>query len=79
VLGRSLEPLVVRIHMCKNRYGAVPILVFMFGGCSERWLDDSLQRIVQQSLCVALSSRKASQSSGVIGRSWCLEEVWNHL
>jgi hypothetical protein len=43
VLGRSLEPLVVRIHMCKNRYGAVPILVFMFGGCSERWLDDSLR------------------------------------
>jgi hypothetical protein len=42
VLGRSLEPLVVRIHMCKNRYGAVPILVFMFGGCSERSLDDSL-------------------------------------
>ena len=43
VLGRSLEPLVVRIHMCKNRYGAVPILVFMFGGCSERSLDDSLR------------------------------------
>jgi hypothetical protein len=42
VLGRSLEPLVVRIHMCKNRYGTVPILVFMFGGCSERSLDDLL-------------------------------------
>jgi hypothetical protein len=43
VLRRSLEPLVVRVNMCKKRYGAVPILVFMFGGCSEGLLDDSLR------------------------------------
>jgi hypothetical protein len=36
VLGRSLEPLVVAwINMYKNRYGMVPMLVFMFAGCSE--------------------------------------------
>jgi hypothetical protein len=35
VLGRTLEPVVVLINMCKNRYGTVAILVSMFGGCSE--------------------------------------------
>jgi hypothetical protein len=40
VLGRSLDPLVVLFNMYKNRYGTVPILVSMFGGCSERHLDD---------------------------------------
>jgi hypothetical protein len=35
VLGRSLDPLVVLFNMYKNRYGTVPILVSMFGGCSE--------------------------------------------
>jgi hypothetical protein len=42
VLGRSMKPLVVRINMYKNRYGSVGILVSMFGGCSERQLEDSL-------------------------------------
>ena len=34
-LGRTLEPLVVKINMYKNRNGTVTILVSMFGGCSE--------------------------------------------
>jgi hypothetical protein len=34
-LGRTLEPFPVIIYMYKNRYGTVPILVSMFGGCSE--------------------------------------------
>jgi hypothetical protein len=42
VLGRSMKALVLRIHMYKNRYGSVEILVSMFGGCRERQLDDSL-------------------------------------
>jgi hypothetical protein len=42
VLGRSMNPLVVRINMYKNRYGSVEILVFMFGGCREQGLYDSL-------------------------------------
>jgi hypothetical protein len=43
VLGRSMKPLVVRINMYKNRYGSVEILISMFGGCSERQLEDSLR------------------------------------
>jgi hypothetical protein len=36
VLGRSLELLGVLIHRYKNRYdGILPILVSMFGMCSE--------------------------------------------
>jgi hypothetical protein len=34
-LERSLDPLVVLINMYKNSYGTVPILVSMFGECSE--------------------------------------------
>jgi hypothetical protein len=30
-----MKPLVVLINMYKNRFGAVLILVSMFGGCSE--------------------------------------------
>jgi hypothetical protein len=36
VLGRSLSPLEVLIHMYKNGHGIVPILVSMFGGCGEQ-------------------------------------------
>jgi hypothetical protein len=42
VLGRSFDLLVVPINIHKNRYGIVTILVSMFGGCSERQLDDLL-------------------------------------
>jgi hypothetical protein len=34
-LGRSLEPLIAWLNMYENRYGIVPMLVFMSGGCSE--------------------------------------------
>ena len=43
MLGRTLDPLVALINMYKNRYGIIAILVSMFGGCSEPWLDDSLR------------------------------------
>jgi hypothetical protein len=36
VLGKTLEPLGVLVHMYKNRYGTVLILVSMFGGCIGR-------------------------------------------
>ena len=42
VLGRSMKPVVVGINVDENRDGSVEILVSMFGGCSERQLDDSL-------------------------------------
>jgi hypothetical protein len=42
VLGRTLEPLVVIINMYKNRHGTIPILVSMFGGCGEPYLEDLL-------------------------------------
>jgi hypothetical protein len=35
VLGRSFDLLVVLINMYKNRHDILPILVSMFGGCSE--------------------------------------------
>jgi hypothetical protein len=35
VLGRSLEPLIAWLNMYKNRYGIVPMLLSMFGDCSE--------------------------------------------
>jgi hypothetical protein len=56
VLGKTLEPLGLLIHMYKNRYGTILIIVSMFGGCIGR---DS------GTICwecgFALSSRNASQ------------------
>ena len=43
MLGRTLDRLVALINMYKNRYGIVAILVSMFWGCSETWLDNSLR------------------------------------
>jgi hypothetical protein len=40
-LGKRLDPLVLLINRYQNRYGSIPILVSMFGGCSEGRLDDS--------------------------------------
>jgi hypothetical protein len=34
-LGRSLDLLVLLINRYQNRYGSIPILVSMFGGCRE--------------------------------------------
>jgi hypothetical protein len=57
----------------KNSCGIFPTPVPMFGGCSEQKFDDLLGK------WLALSSRNASQESGVRGRSWCLEEVWTQM
>jgi hypothetical protein len=35
VLGRSLNPLAVRINMYHDKHAIFPILVSMFGGCGE--------------------------------------------
>jgi hypothetical protein len=40
VLGRSLGLVAVVAH--KKRHGIFPMLASMFGGCSERQLDDLL-------------------------------------
>jgi hypothetical protein len=38
----SLDPLAVLRCMNKNMHGIFPMLVSMFGGCSEGWLEDLL-------------------------------------
>jgi hypothetical protein len=66
----------MHMNMNKNRHGVVPTLVFTFGGCSEGQSEDLLGAGPAGS---ALASQKASQGSGVRGRSWGLEEVWAQL
>jgi hypothetical protein len=57
----------------KNRHNSIfPMLASMFGGCSERQLDDLLGMWLHH-------SQNKSQARGVRGRRWGLEEVWTHL
>jgi hypothetical protein len=38
-LGRTFQPLLVSMYMCKNRLAPVPLLISMFGGCKEPHFD----------------------------------------
>jgi hypothetical protein len=44
---RSLDPLIAVIKMYKNRYGNIPILVFMFGGYLSRVVETQVVRQVE--------------------------------
>jgi hypothetical protein len=72
VLGRRLEPLVVLIHMYKNRHVIILILVSRFGGCREG--HEGLWRISW--VCTTINNKRRKASLG-IGLSYKL--VFNFL